>query len=205
MTKVKICGMRREEDLELAKEADYLGFVVEAGSRRSLSSTQAKELMQVCERKKVMVLTSQDPERIDQLINTLEPDVVQLHSPIGVEIIQEIAKSSTPIWALVSIGAGNERERAEELYNEVQAVLLDSHTEGMGGSGIPHDWSLSRDLRDLVCPLPVVLSGGLRPENVRRAISHVTPAVVDVSSGVEENGVKNGRLIQQFIEVVRSG
>ncbi len=88
-------------------------------------------------------------------------------------------------------------------YHDAKALLLDNYVEGLhGGSGVAFDWSLiPRGL-----PLPVILSGGLTPENVMEAVRRVRPSAVDVSSGVESaKGVKDAQKIAAFIKGVRSG
>ncbi len=201
MTKVKICGMMREQDIELARKADFLGFVIESGTRRSLTIERARDLMESVDRKKVAVFISSDAASIIRMTIKLDPDVLQLHSRVSANVIREVSNEiDLPIWSLVPIGDGREERRVQEIRHEVDALLLDSLSSNLGGSGMAHDWSKSGRIREQVHPQPIVLSGGLKAENLREAISEVRPEVVDVSSGVEVKGLKDETLIDRFLE-----
>jgi len=200
MTKVKICGMMRPEDIEAAKEADYLGFVVESNSRRSLSLQVAKELMSTCSNEKVVVTSSADIAVLERIAMLLEPEILQVHSLLSpMEMRTLTGDCECKIWALVPVGHGHETRRARALSGIVDAILLDTHGYMIGGSGKRHDWSVSRDVADSLRPFPVVLAGGLDPDNVEGAIVKVRPFAVDVSSGVEVEGRKRAELVREFI------
>lgn len=203
MTKVKICGMARPFDIDMARFADYLGFVVGSRSFRNLEVPAAKDLMSTTERKKVMVTTCSDAARIVKMANELEPDVVQVHNLMGPADLRFITRMvSGSVWALTPVGGGDEDERINRIRNTVNAVVLDTKSSVLGGHGVPHDWLVSKRLRDMVYPYPVVLAGGLNAENVREAIRQVRPFCVDVSSGVEYQSVKDPRLVRRFVRRV---
>jgi len=204
MTKVKICGMMRPEDIEAAKEADYLGFVVESNSRRSLSLRVAKELMSTCSNDKVVVTSSADIAVLERIAMLLEPEILQVHSLLSATEMRTLTGDcECKIWALVPVGHGEETRCARALSEIVDAVLLDTHGYVIGGSGKRHDWSVSRDVADSLRPFPVVLAGGLDPDNVEEAIVQVHPFAVDVSSGVEVEGRKRAELVREFIARAR--
>jgi phosphoribosylanthranilate isomerase len=203
MTEVKICGMQSLEDLDHASKADYVGFVVETGTRRSLSVARAKELISSATAKKVVVTTSIDPVFLEDLVSTLEPDVLQVHSPIDYGDLEQVSlNAGCLLWSVVPIGGGGELMRAMELRELVDALVLDTASAEGGGAGVSHDWNLSAQIK-AVTEHPVVLSGGLAPRNVGEAIERMRPEVVDVSSGVEENGLKSSKKISEFIAAVR--
>jgi phosphoribosylanthranilate isomerase len=205
MTKVKICGMRREADIEMAAEADYLGFVVGSISSRNLELAEAKDLMSITERNKVMVTSSKDPTLVLRMAEYLEPDVVQVHSPMqkkGLDLVADGFPGS--VWALLQVGGGGEEARLKAI-STYEAAILDTMSPFLGGQGVAHDWKISRQLKDAADPQPVVLAGGLNPENVQEAILAVGPFCVDVSSGVERQGFKDPSLVCRFIQRAKEG
>ncbi|MEM0449746.1 MAG: phosphoribosylanthranilate isomerase [Methanomassiliicoccales archaeon] len=202
MTKVKICGIARPSDIEMARFADYLGFVVGSRSFRNLELKPAKELMSCTEQKKVMVTTSTDAALIVKMANYLEPDVVQVHSLMSPADLRFITRMvSGVVWGLVPIGNGHEEERLGRIRNCVSAAVLDTRDVPLN---VPkeEEWGICRRLRDQVDPYPIILSGGLNPENVKEAVTAVHPFCVDVSSGVEYQYVKEPRLVRRFIRKV---
>ncbi|MDD1743858.1 MAG: phosphoribosylanthranilate isomerase, partial [Methanomassiliicoccales archaeon] len=204
MTKVKICGMMRPEDLEAAEGADYLGFVVESDSFRSLPLPKAKSLMSSCSCKRVAVTSCDDTKTILSLAETLEPDVIQVHSLLSPSELSFLAEECPyDIWGLVPIGTGEEMKRARDISDLLDAVVLDTHDGRAGGSGKRHDWEVSRSIREALPSSPVVLAGGLSPDNVAEAIRSVRPYAVDVSSGVEKSRRKDPCLIGQFMRNAR--
>lgn len=200
MTKVKICGMTRATDIEMARSADYLGFVVGSRSPRNLGLDVAKRLMSTTDCKKVMVTTTADPDQVVEMAHYLEPDVVQVHNLMGPADLRKVADGfSGSVWALAPVGGGAEDERLSLIRGSVHAIVLDTMSPDLGGAGATHDWTVSRRLRDAIHPSPVVLAGGLNTENVIEAIRTVMPFAVDVSSGVERQGLKDPELVQSYI------
>jgi phosphoribosylanthranilate isomerase len=205
MTKVKICGMLRDEDIISSRKADYVGFVVETDSKREVSISRAEQLMSMAKCKKVIVTTCQSEEVLKQIVRVLKPDVLQLHSVLEVEYIEAVANAvPCDVWALQPMGWGDELERAEKLIGKCSGLVLDTASASFGGSGTKHDWTLSAGIVEAVDPFPVVLAGGLTPGNVADAIMAVHPFAVDVSSGVETGGRKSMDLVEQFISNARS-
>ncbi|HIH77252.1 MAG TPA: phosphoribosylanthranilate isomerase [Methanomassiliicoccales archaeon] len=201
MTGLKICGMRSVDDLEACRGADYLGFVVLSDSPRCLELDHARDLMSVCEGRRVAVTTERRPEVLKSMVRTLDPDVLQLHSPLDRTLLSEMAGIGVPLWGMLPVRPGTEVDMPS--LPHLSALVLDSPGPRAGGNGRTHDWSLSRALRDMVAPLPVVLAGGLTAENVHRAIEVVQPSVIDVSSGAEANGRKDPCILMRIIEAIR--
>lgn len=212
--KVKICGHRTMEDVRAAQGADALGFVVAApASPRNLSSERAQTLIEHARRSHttVLVTTESDPEALAELVERLKPHVLQVHRELPVAKLREIADalpSTVRLWGLLSItpkaDARERVEKARELREApLEALVLDTHKDGQsGGTGLPHDWEISAAVREAV-DLPLVLAGGLTPENVGAALERVRPEAVDVSSGVERDGRKCPRKIERFLKEVR--
>lgn len=201
MTKLKICGMRTPEDLDVCRKADYLGFVVLSDSPRCLKVDRARELMPMCDVRKVAVTTERRPEALEDMVRRLEPDVLQLHTPLDRELLSKTADLGVPLWGMLPVRRDAEVDLPALSY--LEALVLDSPGPRAGGNGTTHDWSLSRNLRQKVEPLPVVLAGGLDAGNVQRAIETVGPFAVDISSGAEENGRKDFRKVKMIMEAIR--
>ena len=214
-TRVKICGHRTLEDVRAARGADALGFVVATpASPRNLSRERAQRLIESVRgtHTTVLVTTESDPKALAGLVEQLKPHVLQVHRELSPAKLKEIADALPPavqLWGLLGIppdAHAKERvERARELVKApLDALVLDTHRGSRsGGTGLPHDWGTSAAVREAVSPLPVVLAGGLTPENVRAAVERVRPWAVDVSSGVERSGRKCPHTIERFLEEVR--
>jgi phosphoribosylanthranilate isomerase len=208
VVRVKICGITRKEDLEAAATAgaDAVGFVVGvAPSPRNLSLANAEKLMrQVPPFVKTVLVTV--PANIEELVatcRTLNPDAVQVHG----DNLQDISSVRDELPAKILIGAlkagsldavGNATEAAKPF----DAVLLDSFVQGKhGGTGVVHDWNVSLHVKHAVYPKPLILAGGLNPENVAEAVRTVEPYAVDVSSGVEQQlGIKDYQKMVEFVK-----
>ena len=209
--RVKICGIREEEDILAAvgAEADYLGFVVGVpSSPRNLSVKTAHRLMErVPDRiKKVAVTVKARPdfeERLSFLLSALAPDIVQLHgheSSIPMSIRQNFAE--VKFIGAVSIRDESCLSEGLALSKVFDGIHADSYVDDLsGGTGKTHDWKLSARVRDLIDPTPLTLAGGLSPDNVAEAIRVVRPFAVDVSTGVERSlGVKDRDKIFEFVK-----
>jgi phosphoribosylanthranilate isomerase len=206
--KVKICGITRKEDLDAAATAgaDAVGFVVgTAASPRNISIEKAEELFrQVPPFVKSVLVTV--PTSFDELAETYEklnPDVIQVHGknlPAAVYVRLKFPK--TPLIGAVNANSPNALETASRVSEMFDAVLLDSFVSGKyGGTGIVHDWELSKRVKQVIRPKPLILAGGLSPENVAEAVRTVQPYAVDVSSGVElQPGIKDHQKIVDFVK-----
>jgi phosphoribosylanthranilate isomerase len=206
--RVKICGITREEDLTVAVTAgaDALGFIVGIpSSPRNLTLKKAENLMKHVPIfvDSVVVTPMNNALRIYEI---LRPNAIQIpgqNLPDALIIREKIP--DVRLIKTVYVKAIDSIEEAIEISSSFDAVLLDSFTlEKHGGTGVVHDWELSRRIRQMVEPKPLILAGGLTPENVKDAIRVVQPYAVDVSSGVESRpGVKDSQKIFEFVKNVK--
>lgn len=226
-TRTKICGIRSPEEIELAAfyGADAVGFITEVSveSPRKLDSDTAAYLVSRVPQtlSSVLVIMPENSAKAVELIEKINPDIVQIHSRLPLlelEIIKE--KTDIPIIKTLSVPvqgqnpgekAGNvtpvssllKKVSLLEETKVVDSILLDTARSGKpGGTGCVHDWALSRRISEEI-RLPLILAGGLKPENVREAIRAVSPYAVDTASGVETCGKKDAVKIKSFIEEVR--
>ena len=206
--RVKICGITRKEDLDAAAAAgaDAVGFVVDvASSSRNISLSKAEILIRQVPPfvKSVVVTVPTSVEEIVETCDKLNPDAIQIH---GLNIFDVRAvRDKIPnklLIGTVKANFTNAVDRAAKAAKMFDAILLDSFANGRyGGTGIVHDWELSKRVKQVIHSKPLILAGGLTPENVAEAIRTVEPYAVDVSSGVELHpGIKNRKKIFEFIK-----
>jgi phosphoribosylanthranilate isomerase len=206
--RVKICGITREEDLAVAVDAgaDAVGFLVGVpSSPRNLRLERAKALIAQAPIfvDTVVVTAPQNTEELAEVCEKLKPSAVQIHGKKQFDA-SEIRKKVPGIRLIKTVYVTVDSLTEEKLDNlkAFDAILLDSFIKGQyGGTGKTHDWTLSRQIREAVAPTPVVLAGGLNPENVKEAILSVQPYAVDVASGVElRPAAKDHGKVRAFIE-----
>lgn len=206
---IKFCGITRREDARLAAElgAAYVGSIF-AESPRRLTPDQAADLWTAAgNAKKVGVF---GPAAADEILRTAAEsglDVIQLHGGADAGTIDEL-RGSFPgeIWSVVRIGENGAVVAAGDSAR-ADAILVDSYSEsGLGGTGRSFDWQReSESIRALVAGKPLIVAGGLDPDNVGAAIGALAPDVVDVSSGVESSpGVKDHARMRAFVRAVAS-
>jgi phosphoribosylanthranilate isomerase len=222
MTRIKICGLTRDEDIRLCAQAgvNALGFVVEypIAVPWNLDRMKALRLMHgVPPFVTRVIVVGDDPATVVDLAKILKPHAVQLHGsePLSVtaRLVSEIkALGAQVIKALrISIATGkccsgcaDPLEAAKLIEGAgVDGLVLDSVSEAMpAGTGKSIDWSIARQIRESV-RLPVILAGGLNADNVGRAVSAVKPYGVDVISGVENPvGKKDPEKVTAFVKAV---
>ncbi len=209
MTKVKICGLSRPEDIEAvnAYGADYAGFVFFEKSKRNVSYEKAemliKELKKNPKIQSVAVCVSPSQDEVGRF-NDMGFDFIQIHGTIPADCQSD---GGLALWQAVNI-AGSTAENADELFvqsSNIWGYVVDGAEYG---SGKTFGWEAEeqvfifpQQLRMQNCQF--VLAGGLNIENVQNGIRILHPDVVDVSSGVERNGVKDAALIRKFISAVK--
>jgi phosphoribosylanthranilate isomerase len=200
-TRIKICGLTREADVDEAIEAgaDALGFVLYPKSSRALTLARAAELIARLPPfvTPVLLTVNASPHELRLATEELPQALLQFH---GDETPEQCAAAGRPFIRAARMAAGFDLLDFASRFSNAMALLLDAHVEGYGGGGKVFDWS---QIPPSV-PLPVVLSGGLNPANVTDGVLHVRPFAVDVSSGVElSKGVKSGPLMRRFCKAVR--
>lgn len=204
-TRIKICGVKSLDDLQLVVEAgvDAVGFVVDVpSSPRSMTLEEARKLVKATPVfvETVAVTLPRDLDHLKSVIDVVEADAVQVH---GLRVNGEVRDTLSGVKLIAAIPASpSASELALEVSHYSDAILLDTPGE-RGGTGRTHDWSVSRRVRDLIYPKPMILAGGLNAGNVKKAIRDVKPFAVDVSSGVEARpGVKDRVKVLEFVRSV---
>jgi phosphoribosylanthranilate isomerase len=200
-TRIKICGLTREADVEAAVEAgaDAIGFVLYDASPRCVSVTRAAELARRLPPfvTPVGLFVNARQAEVDAAIAAIPMLLLQFH---GDESAQECERLTRPFLRAARVTAGFDLIDFSARFARAQAILLDAHVDGYGGGGKVFDWSLIQS----AVPLPVVLSGGLHAGNVIQGIQQLRPWAVDVSSGVESaKGIKDAEAIRRFCDAVR--
>lgn len=214
--RVKICGIRSETDLRIAVEsgADAVGFIsgVTHHSEDALIPDEAAKLVAATPPyvSTVLVTHLEHPDEILGLADILGVDTIQVHGLVNHETLRQVfdrSRGRRRITRAVHVTGQDSVQEALQIASTCHAVHLDSRTaDRLGGTGRTHDWSISRKIVDALTPLglPVILSGGLNPDNVADAVETVLPFAVDVNSGVEdEQGNKNSRRSFQFVTRAR--
>ena len=199
MTKIKICGLRRPQDIEAVNAArpDFAGFVVEVpGSRRSVDKRELRELAGRLEEGilSVGVFVNAPPELVAELLEEGTLDLAQLHGQEDEIYMAELRRlTEKPLIQAFSIQTGQDAEQA--LESRADYLPLD---QGRGGTGQTFDWSLLPEINR-----PFFLAGGLGEENLERAIRQVRPWAVDLSSSLETDGQKDPEKILRAVDLVR--
>ncbi|MCU4971645.1 phosphoribosylanthranilate isomerase [Halobacteria archaeon AArc-m2/3/4] len=206
-TRVKVCGLTREEDLEtaVAAGADAVGVIsdVSVDTPREVSVDRAADLVAATPPfvTSVLVTMPSNPDQAIELLERVRPDAVQIHgtlSPAELEVVHAKTDASRSVLAVVD---ADDLETAVAYDDVADALVVDSiDADGGGGTGETHDWERTRAATDDL-ESPVVLAGGLTPENVADAVRTVDPFAVDVASGVEERGgIKDPDAVRSFVE-----
>lgn len=196
--RVKICGITRVQDLHAACDAgaDALGFVFYEKSPRHVSLEVAADLVRALPPfvQSVGLFVNAEPAFIERVLQTVPLDLLQFH---GDETPAECVRFGRPYIKAVRVNRDTDLLKCAADFDAARGLLLDAFVPGVpGGTGERFDWSLiSPDLLK-----PVILSGGLTPDNIADAVQRVHPWAVDVSSGVEASkGIKDAHKIAQFI------
>ncbi|MFN3297601.1 phosphoribosylanthranilate isomerase [Caldimonas sp.] len=200
-TRIKICGLTRQADVEaaVAAGADAIGLVFYDRSPRHVSLEQAVTLVRRLPPfvTPVGLFVNAAADEVRRACEAIPQLVLQFH---GDETPQDCEAAGRPYLRAARMAPGFDLLHFAQRFATAQAVLLDAHVEGYGGGGKVFDWSLIPP----GVPCPVVLSGGLNPANVTDGVLQVRPWAVDVSSGVESaKGIKDAAAMRRFCEAVR--
>jgi phosphoribosylanthranilate isomerase len=212
---IKICGITNIEDARAAADAgaDALGLNFFNGSRRFVDPPTARAIAEALSATllKVGVFVNHTGDQITEIVQRVGLDAVQLHGNEPVSLISELPTNVRVIRAHRCGSDGlaplaRYLDECHALGRMPDALLIDSDAgDNFGGSGKSADWAVIRQQKALISGLPLILAGGLTPENVASAIEAVEPNGVDVASGVErEPGRKDADLIARFVTTARA-
>lgn len=209
MVLIKICGLKREDDIRFVNEymPDFVGFVF-AQSSRQVSAEQVLALTSSLDSriKKVGVFVNEKIDSLCEIVLKCCLNAIQLHGDESPEYVEDLKKKllalklcGVEIWKAIRVKDESSLYELEKF--NVNAFVLDTFAEGKyGGAGKVFDWELALKAKKYG---NIILAGGLKSENVREAITKVQPFAVDVSSGVESEGLKDKSKIYNFINQVR--
>lgn len=200
--KIKICGLKSEEDILLANQhmPDFIGFVFYPPSKRYISYHRAVDLKKILDNRiqVVGVFVNEDIKRIEEICKKGVIDFIQLHGDEDETYLIKLKELvRKPVIKAVRVKNKNQILQAEKLSCEY--LLLDtylSHT--MGGSGVAFDHSMIPKLHK-----PYFLAGGIHAGNIQKAVTECAPFAVDVSSGCEVNGCKDEDKFKEIIALAR--
>ncbi len=199
MTKIKLCGLSRLCDIEAvnALSPEYIGFIFAAKSKRYISPERAAALKKQLNAsvKAVGVFVNEKPEVIAALLQNGTIDIAQLHGSMEDETYIKQLRGLTDKPIIRAFRIDTEQDVAKAETSSADYVLLDS---GSGGTGTVFNWNLIRNINR-----QFFLAGGLDPDNVELAVKRLKPYAVDVSSGIETDGVKDITKMRQFVRTVR--
>jgi phosphoribosylanthranilate isomerase len=202
-TAVKICGITRVEDALAAAHAGAhaIGLIFYAGSPRQVPHDVARRVVEALPPFVTSVALFVDAKSIDveRVIGEVKPQLLQFHGDEDPEFCERFG---LPYIKAAKVRRGVDLIQYARRYTTAKGLLLDTFVDGSyGGTGATFDWALIPDQ----FPLPLILAGGLHPDNVADAIRRVRPWAVDVSSGVEAaKGIKDAAKIAAFIRGVRN-
>ena len=198
MTRIKMCGLSRPEDIEAANELkpEYIGFVFAEKSRRYVTPEKAAGLKRRLspDIQTVGVFVNAELSLIRELVDRDVIDMIQLHGDEDDAYIREVRSfTDKPVIRAFRVTDAEDIEEAER--STADLILLDSGA----GTGAVFDWKLAGQIRR-----PFFLAGGLDPENVEEAVRKLNPYAVDVSSGIETDGLKDRAKMAAFADAARN-
>lgn len=204
---IKICGLKRKEDIDYVNELcpDFVGFVFDK-SKREVTAGKAEELIKILNKsiKTVGVFVDKPLKEIIEIIDKMRINVIQLHGNESEDYIKELkritGKRDIEIWKAISVS--NKIDLKKIHMCSADKILLDN---GKGGTGECFSWELieNRTIENKLIGKKIVLAGGLNITNIKRAVERINPCIVDVSSGVETEGIKDFNKIKEFIGICK--
>ncbi|WP_126427284.1 phosphoribosylanthranilate isomerase [Brevibacillus marinus] len=209
MTRVKICGVRDARTLQLlaAQNVDYVGFVF-AASRRRVSPQAVREMLQrVPEHPPAVgVFVNPSREELAEALACVPLQVIQLHGEEPPDVCAEVrARYQRAVWKAIRVRDGAAlAEEVSRYQPHVDAFLFDTYDPNLaGGTGRRFSWERIPELAALAGSVPFFVAGGIDCDNVGSLLTAYAPPAIDVSSGVETDGVKDEQKIRTFLERVR--
>lgn len=205
--KIKLCGLKRIEDIEAVNEAkpDYIGFIFAKKSRRYVSTETGERLKQHLnpDIEAVGVFVNEDIDKVIEQAKKQVIDVIQLHGEEDVAYVKDLKEAvDVPIIKAISMTKQDARQQISMWeISDVDYLLLDS---GNGGTGEQFNYKLLQEIGNL--KKPYFLAGGLNPENLENAVQQLQnnqPYALDLSSGIETNGIKDLDKIKKAVEAAR--
>ncbi|MGN1403004.1 MAG: phosphoribosylanthranilate isomerase [Ruminococcus sp.] len=202
--KLKFCGIRRKEDVIYCNvlQPDYMGMILSPGYRRSVTTAAAAALAKEKHTfiAAVGVFVNASAEEIARVLRTVPLDVIQLHGTENAGMIAKLREmTGLPIWKAVRVQSEKEIRQAERLGAD--QLVLEGHVPGqVGGTGQTANWEL---IAKAAPQMPYFLAGGLKPENIQDAVETLHPAGIDLSSGIETDGVKDYEKMKEIVKIVR--
>ena len=202
MVKIKICGITNHQDASMAVAlgVDALGFIF-AQSPRQVTPEKAQDIVSTLPPfvQTVGVFVNEDPGRIKEVMQRCSLDLIQLHGDETPNVCNELMPHSIKAFQLKSESS---LEKIRPYCGKTRAFLFDTYSKDKrGGTGETFDWDLAIKGKEL--GVPVILSGGLNPSNIGKAISTVMPYAVDVNSGIEESpGKKDPVLMKELVKTI---
>ncbi len=197
MTKIKMCGLRRPEDIEFANmvKPDYIGYVFAEKSKRYIATEKAAELTKLLDGDivPVGVFVDETMENVIAAVKMGAVKMVQLHGSESEDFVSELKSRGIPVIKAFQVGSAEDIAAAERSCADM--VLLDSGK----GSGQTFDWSLIGSIKR-----PYLLAGGITAENAAQAIRQLRPFGVDASSCLETDGFKDIAKMKAFAQAVRA-
>lgn len=210
-TEVKICGLKTVEAVDAALDggADYIGFVFFPSSPRHVDAVTALKLADRArgQAKIVALFVDPDDKVLDNIVDKVQPDMIQLHGDESAPRVREIKRRChLPVIKAIRVGTSVDATRALRYNESADLILFDAHPpKGAtlpGGNGTAFNWCALSDVKGR---MTFMLSGGLTPENVGDAILRTGADAVDVSSGVETApGIKDPELIRRFLTAAKA-
>ncbi|EWM40624.1 N-(5'phosphoribosyl)anthranilate (PRA) isomerase family protein [Bordetella holmesii 35009] len=207
---MKICGLTREADVAHAVDAgaDAIGFVCYAGSKRYVDVKRAAQLRREVPAFVSVVTLFVNPtvDQVRSVIDEVGPDLLQFHGDESPEDCSRYGHRYLRAFRVGGPGLDDPAAVAATCshYRSAAGWLFDSYSAGFGGSGLTFDHTLLGGVRADAQSRPIILAGGLRPENIGNVLRLVQPWAVDVSSGVEESpGVKDASKVSAFLQAIK--
>ena len=212
---LKICGLTNISDLRCAQAAgaNFLGVVIEAPSPRAVTVEVAAKLARLAPGQTVAVVVSRDEFFLRRVIREVKPRALQLQGPHAPELVARFA-DKCPVWVAVSVPAAGSADQTwvnktlatigQAAVAGAEMIVLDTSVSGQtGGTGQVSDWGIAAQIV-AQSPLPVLLAGGISPDNAAEALAQVQPAGLDASSRLERlPGRKDPHRVRELGRVLK--